>query len=135
MERDNRRKTWRESLYHCWCTNWTVPRRMSSCFWDLLSMADVECIEWYVNFQNNSFFVNFNYFWFSIMCAEKYIYNISVNKLDIPARASPHGRRSIFQEEELSSHARITFELKMAVNNAFWTNYEQQWSLWRRNEC
>ena len=49
-----------------------VPRGLSFCFWDLLSMADVECIEWYVNFQNN-FYVNFNYFWFSIMCTKKYI--------------------------------------------------------------
>ena len=77
-----------------------VPWGLSSCFWDVLSNADVECIEWYVNFQNKSFHVNFNYFSFSIMCTMKYIYNISVNKLDIPARAFPHGRRSIYQEEE-----------------------------------
>ena len=50
-----------------------VPRGLSSCFWGLLSMADVECIEWYVNFQNNLFYVNLNYFWFSIMCIKKYI--------------------------------------------------------------
>ena len=50
-----------------------VPQGLSFCFWDPLSMADVECIEWYVNFQNNLFYVNFNYFWFSIMCTKKYI--------------------------------------------------------------
>ena len=50
-----------------------VPRGLSSCFWDLLSMADVECIEWYVNFQNNLFYVNFNYLWFPIMCTKKYM--------------------------------------------------------------
>ena len=66
IERDNRRKTWRESWVRVHTIaglpiGW-VPRGLSSCFWDLLSMADVECIEWYVNFQNNFFSVNFNYF-------------------------------------------------------------------------
>lgn len=49
-----------------------VPRGLFSCFWDLLGNADVECIEWYVNFQNN-FYANLNYFSFSIMCTKKYI--------------------------------------------------------------
>lgn len=32
-----------------------VPQGLSTYSWDLLSMADVKCIEWYVNFQNNIF--------------------------------------------------------------------------------